>query len=178
MGTVISIFLAPGMFVLFTSAYPCILAADAEHCAFGVPSVAAWAAVAQAVTDPNVSIPFSSGMFSIAMGVFCVAQVVFRHFYLVGEREKYREWLPNWGAIALSFVLPNPVFTTAAMFGALLAFAWRKWKMSSFDLYAYAVAAGFIAGEGLGGVIGAVLQIAEVSGDIYGTSVGCPMGFC
>lgn len=178
LGTVISIFLAPGMFVLFTSAYPCILAADAKHCAFGVPSVAAWAAVAQAVTDPDVSIPLSSGIFSIVMGVFCICQVVFRHFYLVGDREKYREWLPNWGAIALSFVLPNPVFTTAAMFGALVAFAWRKWKLYSFDLYAYAVAAGFIAGEGLGGVVGAILQIANVSGDVYGTTAGCPMDFC
>lgn len=107
LGTIISIFLAPGMFVLFTSAYPCILDAKAKHCAFAVPSVAAWAAVAQAVTDPAVSIPLTSGIFSIVMGVFCIGQVVFRHFYLVGEREKYREYLPNWGAIALSFVLPN-----------------------------------------------------------------------
>ncbi|KAI1102945.1 oligopeptide transporter [Jackrogersella minutella] len=178
LGTIISIFLAPGMFVLFTTAYPCILDAEAEHCAFAVPSVAAWAAVAQAVTDPNVSIPLTSGIFSIVMGVFSIGQVVFRHFYLVGSREKYREYLPNWGAIALSFVLPNPVFTTAAMFGALVAWAWRKWKLSSFDLYAYAVAAGFIAGEGLGGVVGAALQIGGVSGDVLGTTAGCPAGYC
>ncbi|KAI0138722.1 oligopeptide transporter [Hypoxylon sp. NC0597] len=178
LGSVISIFLAPGMFVLFTTAYPCILDMEAEHCAFAVPSVAAWAAVAQAVTDPDVSIPLTSGIFSIVMGVFCIGQVVFRHFYLVGEREKYREYLPNWGAIALSFVLPNPVFTTAAMFGAIVAWIWRKWKLKSFDLYGYAVAAGFIAGEGLGGVIGAALQIGGVSGDILGTTAGCPAGYC
>ncbi|KAI5860479.1 oligopeptide transporter [Durotheca rogersii] len=178
LGTIISVFLAPGMFVLFTTAYPCILDPEVEHCAFGVPSVAAWAAVAQAVTDPDVSIPLTSGIFSIVMGIFCVVQVVFRHFYLVGGREKYRQYLPNWGAIALSFVLPNPVFTTAAMFGALVAWGWRKWKIQSFDLYGYAVAAGFIAGEGLGGVVGAALQIGGVSGDILGTTVGCPGGFC
>ncbi|KAI2636557.1 oligopeptide transporter [Hypomontagnella submonticulosa] len=178
LGSIISIFLAPGMFVLFTTAYPCILDGEAEHCAFGVPSVAAWAAVAQAVTDPAVSIPWSSGIFSIVMGVFCVGQVVFRHFYLVGEREKYREYLPNWGAIALSFVLPNPVFTTAALFGAIVAWGWRKWNIKSFDLYGYAVAAGFIAGEGLGGVVGAALQIGGVSGDILGTTLGCPAGYC
>ncbi|KAI0006361.1 OPT oligopeptide transporter protein-domain-containing protein [Xylariaceae sp. FL0662B] len=171
LGTIVAIFLAPGMFVLFTTAYPCILDAEAEHCAFGVPSVAAWAAVAQAVTDPDVSIPLSSGIFSIVMGVFCIAQVVFRHFYLVGDRERYREYLPNWGAIALSFVLPNPVFTTASMFGALVAWSWRKWNLKSFDLYGYAVAAGFIAGEGLGGVIGAALQIGGVSGDRISGSI-------
>ncbi|OTA95670.1 hypothetical protein M434DRAFT_393520 [Hypoxylon sp. CO27-5] len=178
LGSVISVFLAPGMFVLFTTAYPCILDMEAEHCAFAAPSVAAWAAVAQAVTDPEVSIPLTSGIFSIVMGVFCIGQVVFRHFYLVGEREKYREYLPNWGAIALSFVLPNPVFTTAAMFGAIVAWIWRKWKLKSFDLYGYAVAAGFIAGEGLGGVVGAALQIGGVSGDILGTTAGCPAGYC
>ncbi|KAI5918433.1 OPT oligopeptide transporter protein-domain-containing protein [Camillea tinctor] len=178
MGTLVSVFLAPGMFVLFTSAYPCILDSEAKHCPFAVPSVSAWAAVAQAVTDPAVQIPLTSGIFSIVMGVFCVGQVLFRHFYLVGEREKYRQYLPNWGAIALSFVLPNPVFTTASMFGALVALAWKKWKLSSFDLYGYAVAAGLIAGEGLGGVIGAALEIGGVSGDVLGTTAGCPAGYC
>ncbi|OTB07911.1 hypothetical protein M426DRAFT_317416 [Hypoxylon sp. CI-4A] len=177
-GTLTAVFLAPGMFILFTTAYPCILDGGAEHCAFAVPSVAAWAAVAQAVTDPDVSIPLKSGIFSIVMGVFCIGQVIFRHFYLVGEREKYREYLPNWGAIALSFVLPNPVFTTASMFGALVAWGWRRWNLKSFDLYGYAVAAGFIAGEGLGGVVGAILQIAGVSGDVLGTAVACPAGYC
>ncbi|KAI1822520.1 OPT oligopeptide transporter protein-domain-containing protein [Xylaria intraflava] len=175
-GTLISVFLAPGLFVLFATAYPCIL--DGSKCPFAVPSVSAWAAVAQAVTDPTVHIPWSSGIFSIVMAIVVVAQVVVRHFWLVGEREWVRLYLPNWGAIALSFVLPSPVFTTAALFGALLAFAWRKWKLSSFDLYGYAVAAGFIAGEGLGGVVGAILQVAKVSGDIYGTNAGCPANSC
>ncbi|RYP68459.1 hypothetical protein DL769_005511 [Monosporascus sp. CRB-8-3] len=90
-------------------------------------------AVAQAVTDPDVSIPLSSGILSIAMGVPCVGRVVFRHFYPVSERERCRDWLPNWGAIALSFVLLNLVFITASVFGALLAHGWRRWKPASFD---------------------------------------------
>lgn len=42
----------------------------------------------------------------------------------------------------------------------------------------YAVAAGLIAGEGIGGVINAIFQIAGISGEIYGSSVGCPAGMC
>lgn len=42
----------------------------------------------------------------------------------------------------------------------------------------YAIAAGLIAGEGIGGVINAVFQIAGISGDVYGSSVGCPAGMC
>ncbi|KAI1844739.1 hypothetical protein JX266_009195 [Neoarthrinium moseri] len=176
-GTFVAVFLAPGLFVLFTSAYPCILDPDADKCAFGIPSVSAWKAVAQAVTDPNVSIPLTSGIFSIVMGVVSILQVVVRHYYLVGEREWIREYLPNWGAIALAFVLPNPVFTTASLFGAIVAHCWRKWNLKSFDIYGYATAAGLIAGEGLGGVVGAALQLGGVSGDVLGTQIGCPAPF-
>ncbi|CRK16992.1 hypothetical protein BN1708_017536, partial [Verticillium longisporum] len=179
-GTFVSVWLAPGLFILFTTAYPCIINPDIDggHCAFGAPAVGAWAAVAQVVTEPNVSIPLSSGIFSTVMGVLSIVQVVLRHHYLVGEREKYREYLPNWGAIALSFVIPGPVFTNAALLGAIISAVWRKWKPASFEIYAYAIAAGMIAGEGMGGVVGAVLQLAGVSGDIKGTMVGCPMNSC
>ncbi|RYP22277.1 hypothetical protein DL765_001791 [Monosporascus sp. GIB2] len=34
-----------------------------------------------------------------------------------------------------------------------------------------------VAGEGLGGVVGAALQIRGVSGEVLGTTAGCPMGY-
>jgi hypothetical protein len=104
--------------------------------------VSAWAAVAQAVTDPKVSIPLKSGIFAIVMGIVSVIQVIVRHFWLVGEREKWRKWLPNWGAIALSWVIPAPVFANAALLGAIVAALWRKYSMRTWDIYGYAVAAG------------------------------------
>lgn len=178
-GTFISVWLAPGIFVLFTSAYPCILHPDDyDSCPFLAPSVAAWAAVARAVTDPDVGIPLNSGIFAIMMGAASVVQAIVRHFYLVGEREKWRKWLPNWGAIALSFVIPSPVFTFAALMGATLAYFWQKKNPKTWDIYGYAIAAGFIAGEGMGGVVGACLQLGGVAGDKYGTNVGCPLDSC
>ncbi|KAK0735266.1 OPT oligopeptide transporter protein-domain-containing protein [Lasiosphaeria miniovina] len=177
-GTFVAVWLAPGLFVLFTSAYPCIYDPSIEHCPFQVPSVTAWAAVAQAVTDPNVKIPLKSGIFSIVMGAVSVIQVIIRHYYLVGEREKYRKWLPNWGAIALSWVIPATVYGTAALLGAIIAALWRKWDMRTWDIYGYALAAGLIAGEGLGGVVGAVLTLAGVDGAVKGTNIACPMLQC
>lgn len=142
-GTFFAIWLAPGLFVLFTTAYPCIYDASlSKHCPFMVPSVSAWAAVAQAVTVPNIPIPLSSGIFAIVMGVFSMVQAIFRHKFLVGEREKYRKWLPNWGAIALSWVIPAPVFSNAALIGAVAAAIWRKYSMRTWDIYGYAIAAG------------------------------------
>jgi len=141
-GSFCSVWLAPGLFILFTSAYPCIIDQEIENCAFLVPSVSAWAAVAQAVTDPTIKIPPKSGIFAIVMGLVSVAQCVFRHFYLVGEREKYRKWLPNWGAIAISWVIPQTIYASAALLGAIVAAVWRKYSMRTWDLYGYAVAAG------------------------------------
>ena len=97
--------------------------------------MAAWAAVAQAVTNPKIPIPVTSGIFACVMGAVSVAQVIFRHYYLVGAREKYRAYLPNWAAIALSFVIPVPVFTNAALIGAIIAALWTKFKPKSFELY-------------------------------------------
>ncbi|KAF6830584.1 metal-nicotianamine transporter YSL7 [Colletotrichum plurivorum] len=179
LGTIVSVFLAPGLFVLFTTAYPCITDSSIEHCPFGVPSVAAWQAVARVVTEPNVSIPLSSGIFAIVLGLVSILQVIFRHYYLTGSREKYQEYLPNWGAIALSFVIPGPVFVNAAFLGAIIAFIWRRYNNASFEVYGYAIAAGMIAGEGMGGVIGAALTLGNVSGDRFGTKgLACPMNSC
>lgn len=178
-GSFMAVWIAPGLFVLFTEAYPCIYdASKAKNCPFMVPAVSAWAAVAQAVTVPNIPIPLSSGIFAIVMGVFSIAQAIFRHHFLVGEREKYRQWLPNWGAIALSWVIPAPVFSNAALVGAIIAAVWRKYNMRTWDIYGYAIAAGFIAGEGLGGVVGAILTLAGVDGTVKGTMIACPMNSC
>lgn len=144
-GCFVSVWLGPGLFVLFTSAYPCIWEGESDNgpkCPFAVPSVSAWAAVAQAVTDPDVSIPLTSGIFAIVMGVVSMIQVVVRHYWMQGEREKYQKWLPNWGAIALSWVIPAPVFANAALLGAIIAALWRKYNMRTWDLYGYALAAG------------------------------------
>jgi uncharacterized oligopeptide transporter (OPT) family protein len=41
-------------------------------------------------------------------------------------------------------------------------------------MYGFSIAAGLIAGEGLGGVINAALELGEVSGSFYGTTLGLP----
>jgi uncharacterized oligopeptide transporter (OPT) family protein len=41
-------------------------------------------------------------------------------------------------------------------------------------MFMFAVAAGLLAGEGLGGVAQALLAIAGVDGSKYGTAIGCP----
>ncbi|KAI1865048.1 uncharacterized protein JN550_008594 [Neoarthrinium moseri] len=177
-GAVVAMFLAPGVFVLFMSAYPCIIRLD-EHrtCAFSAPSVSAWRAVAQAVTG-DLDLPLSSGIFACVLGAITIVQVILKHILLVGGRQKYREYLPNWMAIGIAFVIPQTVYSTATLMGAVASCVWMKKKRISYETYCYAVAAGLIAGEGLGGVVGAALQLGGVGGSVYGTQVGCPLDSC
>lgn len=177
-GSMVAIFLAPGMFVLFVKAYPCVNDLTIENCQFAVPSVAAWRAVTVAVTDPTFPIPNSSGIFSICFGILAVITVLFRHYYLVGHRAKYRMWVPNWMAVGLAFVLPTTIYGNAMLVGAVFAHFWAKKYPVNFDTYCYGVAAGMIAGEGMGGVINAIFQVANIAGDRFGTNIGCPGDMC
>ncbi|SMQ56288.1 unnamed protein product [Zymoseptoria tritici ST99CH_3D1] len=179
LGTLVACFLAPALFILFAQAYPCILDPEAETCPFSAPSVAAWRAVAVAMTDPTFPVPTSSGIFSIIFSIFGAAMICVRHYAYNGRFEKYKAYHPNMMCIGLAFVLPQTYYGLAMMMGALPAWWWAKKNPKSFDIYGYAIAAGLIAGEGIGGVVNAVFQIAGIAGpDPYGTQIGCPALSC
>lgn len=178
-GAVVSIFLAPGVFVLFMAAYPCIWQEMPEdfQCPFRAPSVFAWRAVAEAVTNPNIPIPLSSAIFSGVMGFIAVAQALFKNFYLVGPREKYRIWLPNWMAVGVAWVLgADSGYANAVLFGAITAWWWTKWFPKNFEMYGFAAAAGLIAGEGFAGVINAIIELQGKGGGDVGSQIGTPGG--
>lgn len=177
LGTVVAIFLAPAMFQLFSTAYPCIIDINAETCAFGIPSVSAWRATAVAVTDPTFPIPPASGFFAIGFSIFGSLMVIIRHYVWVGRLEWVKKYHPNMMCVGLAFVLAQTQYGTAMTIGSAFAYIWQKRNPENFDIYGYAVAAGLIAGEGIGGVINAVFQIAGISGSVYGSNVACP-GAC
>jgi uncharacterized oligopeptide transporter (OPT) family protein len=174
LGTLVAVFLAPAMFQLFATAYPCILDQEATQCPFSVPSVSAWRATAVAVTDPTFPIPTSSGIFAIVFSCFGAAMVLIRHYVWVGRLEWMRKYHPNMMCIGLAFTLAQTVYGTAMTIGATVAVIWAKKNPQHFDIYGYAVAAGLIAGEGIGGVINAIFQIVGISGSVYGSNIACP----
>lgn len=75
-------------------------------------------------------------------------------------------------------VIPQTVYSAATLVGAIFAYVWGRKSARTFDIYGYAVAAGLIAGEGIGGVVNAIFQVAGISGDKYGTNVACPLNSC
>jgi uncharacterized oligopeptide transporter (OPT) family protein len=63
-GTAITVVPMAGAFLVYAKAYPCIIDHDLPgECMFEMPAVTAWKAVAVAITDPNASIPKSSGSY-------------------------------------------------------------------------------------------------------------------
>ncbi|KNZ80112.1 Putative oligopeptide transporter [Termitomyces sp. J132] len=171
-GAVVAIFLITGLFILFSKASPCILyLPDSGICKYAAPSVAAWAAVAVAVSSPKLPVPASSGYTAIALGIASVITVVAKHYWIP---KKYHGYIPNWNAIGLGFVVPQVFYSIAMVAGCTFNVLWRRSNPVGFDMYMFAVAAGLVAGEGLGGVFQALLAIIGVDGSKYGTAIGCP----
>jgi len=178
-GSIVSVFLGVGLFVLFTKASPCILhPPDDGICSYGAPSVSAWVAVATAVTAPKLPIPPTSGYTAIGLAVAAVITSVVKHLWIP---QKYWVYVPNWNAIGLAFVVPQTYYGTAMAAGATLNYIWERRNSRSFEMYMFPISAGLLAGEGLGGVLLALLSVAGVGADgvKYGTSVGCTINeFC
>ncbi|KAG8900722.1 hypothetical protein FRB99_005795 [Tulasnella sp. 403] len=178
-GSTVASFLTVGLFVLFTSASPCILYPPPDgQCTYGAPSVSAWAAVATAVTSPKLPIPPSSGYTAIGLSVAAALTVVVKHLWIP---KKYWHWVLNWNAVGLGFVVPQVYYAIAMGGGSVFYYVWEKRNPVQFDMYGYPLAAGLLAGEGLGGVVQALLQVAGVAGNgiTRGTSIGCPgFEFC
>jgi uncharacterized oligopeptide transporter (OPT) family protein len=176
-GALVSVFMSAGMYVLFSAAYPCINDLSLQsHCSFPAPDVGAWRAVSVAVTSPVLPIPKSSGYTSIAFGIFAVVLVFAKYRFLRPENHVY---VPNMNAVGIALILNTTTYPFAMAVGSTFAYFWQKKYPGNFGMYCYATAAGMIAGEGLGGIVGAILQIAHVSGNYHGTVVGCPgMVYC
>ncbi|KAG0694195.1 OPT oligopeptide transporter protein-domain-containing protein [Suillus ampliporus] len=172
-GAVVSIFVSAGLYVVFSTAYPCINDLSYTTCAFPTPDVQAWRAVAVAVSSSTLPIPPTSGYAAIALGLAAVLSVVAKYTVVP---PKYHGFMPNFNAIGMGFVMNISTYPLAMFFGSTLAFFWRRMFFNNYQMYCFAIAAGFIAGEGLGGIVNAIFTIAGISGATHGTNVGCPGG--
>ena len=90
LGSIVAVFLAPALFMLFMAAYPCVIDLEAESCSFSGPSISAWRAMAVAVTADEFPVPPSSGIFAIVFSIFGAAMVFARHYLYKGKWEKYK----------------------------------------------------------------------------------------
>ncbi|KAF3909969.1 hypothetical protein ABW20_dc0107357 [Dactylellina cionopaga] len=178
-GSIVAIFMAPSLFILFSTAYPCILNPGAEKCAFGAPSVFAWRAVTEAVTSDQFPVPRGSAIFSLVYGIICVLISLTRHILHVKGKDNIANWLPNTMVFSLALTLPYTQYGTAMIIGAGAAAIWQKTAPANWAMYGTSIASGLIAGEGIGGVVNALFEVLKISGPgFYGTGFGCVEGAC
>ncbi|KAK1226738.1 hypothetical protein PQX77_010283 [Marasmius sp. AFHP31] len=171
-GSAVAVFLSVGLFILFTKASPCIIAPETDgKCTYGAPAVASWVAVSVAVTAPKLPISPSSGYTAIGLGLAAVATCIVKHLFIP---KKYWIYVPNFNAIGLAFVTPQVFYPIAMAVGSVINYFWQKRNPKSHDLYMFAISAGLLAGEGLGGVFNALLAVIGVDGSVFGTGIGCP----
>ncbi|ORY82431.1 oligopeptide transporter [Protomyces lactucae-debilis] len=172
-GSLCSVFLCCGFFILFSTAYPCIINVElADTCSFAAPSVAAWRAVALAVTATQFPVPKGSGICALVIGIFAVGLTVAKYTVIP---ERRRHLVPNMNAVGLAFTLPQTYYSTAMAVGAIASYIWLKRSAKTWNIYAYSIAAGLAAGEGIGGVVNALFQVIGIAGEEgRATSVGCP----
>lgn len=173
-GAIASVFLCFGFFVLFTAGSPCIIDLDADECQYLVPSATAWRAVAIAVTSNKLPVPTTSGILAITFSVGGALIIIFRAMFCP---QKYKGYVINPSAFALAFVLPQTTYGAAMVTGALGAWLWKRKRPEQYEAAAYALAAGMLTGEGLGGVVQAILYVANAGLDKI-SGIGCPGGSC
>lgn len=76
----------------------------------------------------------------------------------------------------LGFVVPQTYYPIAMVIGAHIAQYWESTAPVSWEVWGYSLSAGLIAGEGIGGMVTAVLVVLNLDGKALGTGLGCPQG--
>lgn len=123
-GAVVSIFMSVGIYVLFSTAYPCINDLSLQdNCQFAVPDVGAWRAISIAVSSPSLPIPPSSGYTSIGLGVLAILLTIIKYRFVKPENW---HWIPNPNAVGIAFILNTTTYPAAMATGATIVYLWRK----------------------------------------------------
>jgi hypothetical protein len=115
-GAVVSIFMSAGLYVVFSTAYPCINdLALASQCSFPAPDVQSWRAIMVrstfslptcrkpdrtqvAVTSTELPVPPSSGYTAIGLAVAAILTVIAKYRYIPAQ---YHHLVPNWYVVFL-----------------------------------------------------------------------------
>jgi OPT family oligopeptide transporter len=176
-GSLFGVVIAPVMFWIFSKAYPCILvnSVGANKCPFPAPAVNAWYGVTMAMTTKvSQSIPKSCQIACLVLGLITIVTTILKRTYL----KKYAKWIPNWTAFGIACTNQSPNILLASVYGLCIAEVWKRYKPEQFKNYNISLASGFIAGNGIGGLLQAVFTISGLVQENVSTNFGCPPKGC
>jgi uncharacterized oligopeptide transporter (OPT) family protein len=121
------------------------------------PAAHAWRGFAELLVEGLGSLP-DGALYAIAGGLALgVALPIVRK--VVPARAKV--WVPSGLAMGIAFIVPA-YYAVIMWLGSMFLVAWRKLSPAGVLALSFAVASGLVAGEGLMGIVSAVLQILGV----------------
>lgn len=121
------------------------------------PAAQAWRAMAEVLSTGFENLP-THALWAILGGLFVGAFLpIFRRL----APEGVRTWIPSGLAFGIAFIIPA-YYSVAMFLGAVILMVWKAASPTSAKLLAIAVASGLIAGEGLMGVVNAVLTVLGI----------------
>jgi OPT family oligopeptide transporter len=116
------------------------------------PAAHAWRAMAELLAQGLDALPHNAELAVFCGLVFGVAMPV------LGKIGSIKKYLPSGLAFGIAFIVP--AYYSLAMFVGMVIFqAWRKKHPAKADRLGFSIASGLIAGEGLMGIVVAVLTI-------------------
>jgi OPT family oligopeptide transporter len=142
------VFVVPVYFV-FTSAYEI----GGER--MPAPAAFAWKAMAELLAKGFGALPPHAGTAALIAACFGVAMPLLR------KADRIRPYVPSGLAVGIAFII-QAYYSLVMFYGLIIWWIWRKMKPSSVAEYNFALASGLIAGEGLMGIVNAVLTILGV----------------
>lgn len=143
------VFVVPA-YMLFTHAYE-IGGEDG----LPAPAAFAWEAMAKLLADGFGALPAYSPHFVAAAAVVGVVLASLRRINTIAP------YVPSGLALGIAFIVP-PYYSLVMFYGLVIWLIWKAISPQSCRNFDFAIASGLIAGEGLMGIVNAVLTICNV----------------
>jgi uncharacterized oligopeptide transporter (OPT) family protein len=157
-------------FLVISTAYPCLmyLPSPDQPCSFAMPAAQSWFGVSYALTHGFLSaIPKSSAWASLIAAILTLILCITRKIVPT----KYSSYLLSPLAFGMAFTFPSPNMIMMEALGGVFMKFWETFYSDSHKSYGYTTAAGFMTGEGIGGL---VISLIIICGLTWQSGFGFP----
>lgn len=148
-GIFVGILFAIPIYKLFDSAY------TIGDEAIPAPAAHAWKAMAELLSVGVEAMPAHS--FAAVIIAVCVGVLL----SVLKKVDALKNYLPSGLAMGIAFIVPA-YYSVAMCIGAIFLIIWQKRNADHCKAYAFAVASGLVAGEGLMGIVTAALTLLGI----------------
>lgn len=119
------------------------------------PAALAWKAMAELLAEGASALPPHAG---VAIAIAAVCGVLLS---VLRKNQRLAPFVPSGLAVGIAFIIPA-FYSLVMFYGLVVWWIWKKISPTTVEKYNFAVASGLIAGEGLMGIVNAVLTIFGV----------------